>query len=163
MILILMRHGVAEDSEPDESRILTQKGAKRVMQAAKVLRRLDLYPDVFLSSFRVRAVQTADTVRNTLNMKDKIERIGALDFAATWEDFAAVVNARVGELDSGAIVFAAGHQPSIGRFVSAALTGTEQDMEIKKGAFVVIQFEEEARAGAGVLEVAMTAGVARSV
>ena len=64
MKIYLMRHGVARepgdvDFEVDSQRPLTAKGRDNVTQIARALKKLDVRPDLILSSPYVRAEQTA--------------------------------------------------------------------------------------------------------
>ena len=76
MDCILMRHGIAVDREewkgPDEDRPLTDRGAKRVAQAAAGLQWMDVNPIHLLSSPLVRAVETAKIVHDVLKVRSTV-------------------------------------------------------------------------------------------
>ena len=55
MRIVLLRHGIAIDRDhpdcpPDPERFLTSEGQQRTRRAVKGLRRLDVRPDLVLSS-----------------------------------------------------------------------------------------------------------------
>jgi phosphohistidine phosphatase len=84
MLLILMRHGIAEPREAaapgaDAERALTERGADRVRQAAAGLRALEVRPERIVSSPLLRALQTARIVAEVLGLPaEGIERSEAL-------------------------------------------------------------------------------------
>lgn len=63
-VLVLMRHGVAEDDHPggDRERRLTDHGLERAGLAAEGLMALGIRPDAVVTSPLVRCVQTAELV-----------------------------------------------------------------------------------------------------
>lgn len=73
MQLYLMRHGLAGDRETwegdDRLRPLTEKGERRIREAAAGLSCLNLHVDTLLTSPLTRARQTADIVGETLSLK----------------------------------------------------------------------------------------------
>ncbi|CEJ44999.1 phosphohistidine phosphatase SixA [Umezakia ovalisporum] len=63
MQLYLIRHGIAEEKQPDikdEDRRLTQKGRQKTEKVARKIKKLGLQFDVILTSPLVRARQTAE-------------------------------------------------------------------------------------------------------
>jgi len=67
MLLYLMRHGIAADLDalpgtPDAQRPLTEEGVKKTQAVARALARLEIAPQVVLTSPLTRAVQTAEIV-----------------------------------------------------------------------------------------------------
>jgi len=62
MLLLLMRHGIAEELRPnqtDAERVLTEKGKKKTRDAVCGLRVLHPNIDLIATSPKLRAVQTA--------------------------------------------------------------------------------------------------------
>jgi phosphohistidine phosphatase len=163
MILVLMRHGIAADLEPDEDRPLTPKGEKRVRQVAQVMEQFGLVPDVVLTSFRLRAIQTAQLVVRTLKQPLKPVRIPEIDILERWDDFARAVNAQAAELEDDAIILCVGHQTQIGCMATMAMHGQEFGMEIPKAGLMAFSFDGEVTAGAGRLDFALTPRWARSL
>src|SRR5687767_13521847 len=82
MDVIFFRHGIAVEQEEwegaDADRPLTKGGAESTKLAAQGLRVLKLRPDVLLCSPLVRAQQTAELVKDALDVKTKIEVIDEL-------------------------------------------------------------------------------------
>lgn len=163
MILVLMRHGIAADGEPDEERPLTPKGETRVRQVAEAMDRLGLVPHLVLSSFRLRAIQTAEIVIDTLELKLDPLRIHEIDITVRWEQFARAVNAHAAKLGNDAIVLCVGHQTQIGCMASMALHGSEMGMPMRKAGIMAFSFDGPIEAGMGELQVAMTPRWARAI
>lgn len=164
MLLVLMRHGIAEDGPEDEKRKLTPKGRERV---ALVARSLDLYgvrPGIVLSSHRVRALETAEIVCSNLGLKvSRITRTPALDLHESWRNFADAVNGAAQGVEPDTTVLACGHQPQLGMLATMALTGHESPIGLKKGSVLGIQFNGPVDAGHGELRFYLTAAMARAL
>lgn len=162
MLLLLMRHGIAEDigagtDAEDAARALTGKGRKETDRVAGMLKKLGLKPNVFLSSSRVRAKQTAKIVAKKFDAK-KIEETDALDFTSTFEILAEELNARARKRKS-AVVFAASHEPFCSEFLRHAVRDGGVEIPFTKSAVAVVEWKGEARPGAGKLLLYLTAGI----
>lgn len=162
MLLILMRHGIAEDGMPDEARRLTPKGKARVALMASMLEKLDVLPDLVLTSPRARARETAEVVRRELGLKPEAVVMDALDFHHGWSSFAAALSEATARLDPSATVLACGHQPQFGRLATAALLGEEREMDVKKASLMGIRFEAGPALGAGSLRFYLTPAMAKA-
>ena len=162
MLLILMRHGIAEDGTPDEARKLTRKGRARVLLMARMLDKFDLSPDLILTSPRVRARQTAEIVARELGNPAAIDETEALDFHHGWKEFSEDLIRRASAMDSSATVLACGHQPQFGRLATAALLGEERDFEVKKASLLGLRFGGDIVAAGAALRFYMTPAMARS-
>jgi len=85
MELILFRHGIAADVDPDTgddaARPLTDEGIARTQQAAAGLARIIEKPTLVLASPKVRAAQTADIVVRALKVDNA--KLQTLDTLAT--------------------------------------------------------------------------------
>ena len=162
MILVLMRHGIAEDTTPDETRALTAKGGKRVRQVAKVMGRFGLWPDLILTSFRLRAIQTAELVVDTLDLDLKPVCIPEIDLFVAWKDFARAINEQAEHLDPDSVILCVGHQTQIGCMATMAMLGNEGGMPMRKAGVMAFTFEGPIEAGLGELYFAMTPRWARS-
>lgn len=69
MKFYFLRHGEADWNDwtqPDDERPLTKKGRKQVQTVARALRKLELQPDVILTSPLPRAAETAEAVSAAL-------------------------------------------------------------------------------------------------
>ena len=131
MKIYLVRHGIAyEPGEPgyedDTQRPLTDKGRDKMSKVAHVLKRLNVKPDVILSSPYLRARQTAEILAKELKYKkDKIEFSERLLPESQPEPMIAEIIEKyiVEEL---VIV---GHEPCLGLLVST-LTAGDLDLAI---------------------------------
>ena len=80
MKIYLVRHGIAyEPGEPgyedDTQRPLTDKGRDKMNKVAHVLKRLNMKPDVILSSPYLRTRQTAENSCQRAKIQEKQDRI----------------------------------------------------------------------------------------
>ncbi len=120
MELILWRHAEAEDSFPDLSRELTEKGRKQAAKTAAFLRQ-HLPPDArILVSPATRTQQTVAALTSDFTTVPAIApgaSVHAVLQAARWPD-------------AGGTVLVVGHQPTLGT-VAAQLLGCEP-LRIKK-------------------------------
>ncbi|CAN5273276.1 phosphohistidine phosphatase SixA [soil metagenome] len=167
MILLLMRHGIAEEladagDVDDAGRELTTGGRKKLREVAKYLRRAEMIPTLYLSSPRKRAIQTAKEVMKTCDGDERIVELDSLDIGAVWRDFVNDVHllAKKKKTDAS-IVLASGHMPSCGQFVTEALTGLPMGFEFKKGAVVALEWDGEIAESGARLLFYMTAKFAR--
>lgn len=135
MRLLLMRHGVAEDSGPatgfrDEPRALTDEGRARMESAARGVARLSLGAEVVLTSPLTRCRQTAEIVAGALGLHVHEDR--RLAPGAELDDLAEALLAH----PEAGCVLACGHQPDMSGIV-AELTGGL--VEFRKGALAVVE------------------------
>ena len=77
MEIYLVRHGIAAErgthSGPDEERALTAEGRRKVRGVAEAMRAMKLSFDVILTSALVRALQTAEIVADSLQLKRRLQ------------------------------------------------------------------------------------------
>jgi len=161
MLLILMRHGIAEDTIPDEARILTPKGRKRTVQMTDLLKKLGLTPDVVLCSPRARATETAEIVCKRMKLKHDAVVTDALDFGASWEHFAGTLQLTTDQRQTPKIILAVGHQPHLGMMATIALAGEDLGMELRKGSCLGLRFDDAIAEAAASLEFYLTPRLAR--
>lgn len=123
-----LRHGEAEDTEPDFDRRLTPKGQRQAREAGAALAVLGVEFELCLSSPKERALDTAKLACESLGIEVTIEerltggRFDPLDLAAG--------------LDSVLLV---GHEPDFSDAI-AELTGGRVDM--KKGGVAAVDGRE---------------------
>lgn len=166
MILLLMRHGIAEVIEDDGSdlddaqRELTKKGRKRVTSIARFLRDSGLAPDFCLSSPRLRALQTGLIVSELCEAPTGPKRVDSLDFGGTWGEFVKDVR-RVTRGRRKCVVLATGHEPCMGDFLAQALVPAHHAIPFRKGAVAAISWEGGIAEREGRLLFYMTAAAAR--
>lgn len=124
MDMILWRHAEAENTTPDEGRVLTARGRRQARAMAKWLREHVKGKVRVVASNALRAQQTAQALVNDFEISSDIA-VGASPM-----DIINIVGWPGGE---GTTIIV-GHQPTLGRVASLLLTGKEADGQIKKGA-----------------------------
>ena len=124
MDMILWRHAEAENTTPDEGRVLTAKGRRQARAMAKWLREHVKGKVRVVASSALRAQQTAQALVNDFDISSDIA------VGASPQDVLNLVGWPNGE---GTTVVV-GHQPTLGQVASLLLTGKEADGQIKKGA-----------------------------
>lgn len=167
MILLLMRHGLAEEAgdstdREDARRALTSKGRRRVRDVAAFLALAGMVPDVYLTSPRLRAVQTAREVASVLHFKGAVEECEALDFGGDWPAMAARL-AEVTTKNPGAIVLAAGHEPQLGVWLGQLIAGGGAAIPMRKAAVAGLEWRGGLDDSPPELLFYMTARMARGV
>jgi phosphohistidine phosphatase len=132
--LALLRHGVAEDADPeggDEARALTPDGAQRMRWAAAGMASLGLRPEVVLTSPLIRCRETADIVVDAVGGEvvadDRLKPGMGLDELA----------GAVAIVPEAARVMVCGHQPDLSQVAAELLGGGR--VEFQKGALVVLE------------------------
>jgi len=149
MRLILFRHGLAGTHDPaqwadDRLRPLTPRGQKRTRQAARGLIKLEKSIDVILTSPLVRAMQTAEILRDEAG-KTKIEAFAPLSSGGSLRE----VIRRLQQSASGASIALVGHEPDLGRLAGRLVLGAETPLPLKKAGACIIGFVSTVRAGHG--------------
>ncbi len=152
MDCLLIRHGIAvEPNEWDgaeEERPLTEKGRKRVRQAASGLALLDVAPTHLLSSPFARARETAKLIQTVLCPAIPIQLLNDLAVESTPER---LLN-RLREYPSDAVVLCVGHEPLLGRMAGVLLCGKPADgFAMKKSGAALIHLQGDVRPGQGTL------------
>jgi phosphohistidine phosphatase len=133
MIVVLFRHGIAQDrdapdSPPDAERRLTSRGIRRTHQAARGLARLELEPQAVLSSPYARARETADIALEELRLEGRdVVLTDALLPEAPPADLLRVVE----RLDVGCVL-CTGHAPHLDRLIAHVLGTNAPVTELKK-------------------------------
>jgi phosphohistidine phosphatase len=146
LILYFLRHGRAEERHPggrDEDRQLSDEGVAQLRAAAPAWRRLNLRPDVILSSPLPRALRTAELLAEALRARAPfaIERLAP---GAAWSDFG---RSLADHPDARRVVFV-GHEPDLSRAVTM-LTGAA--VRLRPGGLAAIEFPGVPEPGAGEL------------
>ena len=153
MILLFIRHGIAEDRDPeiwpdDHQRPLTAKGIRRFRRVARCLRELCPEVEAVWSSPLVRAWQTAEILEEEAEWPAP-EQLDALKPGASPEALLSFLSRR-SSIDRGVLV---GHEPGLSEAISFFLSGPEATVtvEMKKGGVASLRFGKSLRAGAGKL------------
>ncbi|OQW33577.1 MAG: hypothetical protein A4E19_04115 [Nitrospira sp. SG-bin1] len=150
MDCILVRHGIAMEPEEwegtEENRPLTEKGKRRVRQAAEGLAALDCKPTHLLTSPFVRAYDTARLLRVALCPMVKVETREELAVGAKPDQLVSVLHT----LPSDAVVVCVGHEPQLGEAASLLLCGKVlSNFPLKKAGAACIAGENTMKPGQG--------------
>jgi phosphohistidine phosphatase len=143
--LHFLRHADAGDPEawtrPDAERPLSGKGEKQSDRLGRFLAGVDFEPDVFLTSPKLRAAQTAERVAEAVGAKVKVDHrlASGVDLAT--------VEAVLRDAGNPSRVVVVGHDPDFSDLVGE-LTGAP-GLEMKKGAIARIDVELPLRPGTG--------------
>jgi phosphohistidine phosphatase len=134
VILYFLRHGKAGSPRAidDDARTLTGKGTAALRDAAPLWRRLNLRPDVVLSSPLPRALQTAELFCEAVGGSPVVD--DRLRPGADWGDLARAMAAHA---DARRVMFV-GHEPDLSSAV-ALLTGASS-VRMRKGGLACVEF-----------------------
>jgi phosphohistidine phosphatase len=143
VILYFLRHGKAGSPRPtdDDARELTDRGVDALRAAAPLWRRLNLRPDVVLSSPLPRALRTAELLCEAVGgspITDDRLRPGA-----TWADMG---RAMADHADARRVMFV-GHEPDLSAAV-AELSGAAS-VRLRKGGLACVEFYGIPEPGSG--------------
>jgi phosphohistidine phosphatase len=158
MLLLLIRHGIAEHREAfaktgqdDALRPLTLVGRQQMRQAAQGLRTIARKIDVLASSPFVRARETADVIMDEYDLPDIVVE-GALVPDARPSRFLDWLGSREGEC-----IAAVGHEPDLSRLACWFVAGAAEPwIELKKGGVCALQFSGRVRPGEAMLQWVLT-------
>lgn len=144
MILYFLRHGLAGSPRAgdDDARPLSEAGEAALRSAASLWRRLNLRPDVVLTSPLARAVRTAELVTEAVGGGTPVIH-DRLRPGAAWGDMA---RAMAGVADARRVLFV-GHEPDLSSAV-ALLTGASS-VRMRKGGLACVEFYGTPEPGAG--------------
>lgn len=136
--LYFVRHASAQSKaswdEDDDLRPLTRRGRERFSAGADALVRAGVLEcDLIVSSPLVRAMQTAELLRDALGGAAAIEEDARLGHGFDLPALASIIAERSAS-DAIAIV---GHNPSFAAVLSAATGGSE--IEVRKGAIALVE------------------------
>lgn len=147
MILYFLRHGKAGQPRPDhdDERELTDRGVAALHAAAPLWRRLDLRPNVVISSPLPRALQTADLFVDGVGLPEPPVVDHRLRPGASWADMA---GAAAEHPDARRIMFV-GHEPDLSA-AAAELTGA-RSIRLRKGGLAAVEFPGAPEPGHGEL------------
>ena len=140
MQIYILRHGIAEDSEPgqsDSERALTPEGRKKLRNVLRVAHQAGVAPALIITSPLKRAVQTAQLAAEILDYKGDLLRTKALEPGAhpqmVWEEI------RVHK-DEPAILLA-GHEPLFSSLTAYLLGCPDLQVDFKKGALTCVELD----------------------
>lgn len=166
MRLLVIRHGVAGDRDefaftgrPDAERPLTRDGREKMRRAAAGLASIVSDLDLIATSPLVRAVQTAEIVADAFAGRD-IVTLDELSPERPPDDLLPWLRSR----DPEASIAVVGHDPHLNFLVGWLVTGRHENfVELKKGAAVLLEFDDPPAAGGAMLIWALTPSVLRKL
>ena len=155
MKLVFVRHGLAGDKvkfalsgRPDSERQLTEKGVKKLKQAAGGLKKILGPVDAVVSSPYLRAVQTAGILAKKLKVK-RTRKTAALEPSGTLAKLFKYLQGYA----PGATVVLAGHEPHLGNMISQCLGGPGAAFaSLGKGGACLIEFTGKPAPGKAALK-----------
>jgi phosphohistidine phosphatase len=157
-LLLLLRHGIAEDAERDqrdEDRRLTSEGKRKLRNAVGGMRMTGIPVEVILTSPLRRARETAEIVAEGYDGDaDAVIVTPALNPAGGTDAVFAVL----AEHNESAAIMLVGHQPDMGELASTLLAGTPTLVQLpfKKAGLAGITVASLPPRSAGVLEFFVT-------
>jgi len=144
MELYIIRHGLAhplgqKNDFADERRTLTSQGRDRVREIAKGLRKLEVRPEMVLTSPLIRAQETAEIVADSLGVdKDMLITTQNLAPGSKFEELLAEIKEK--HVESIALV---GHQPDLGELAGLVVSGQNHvAVPLRKGGVCCIDVTE---------------------
>jgi phosphohistidine phosphatase len=143
VILYFLRHGKASSPQQgdDAARELTEGGRERLRAAAPLWRRLNLRPEVVITSPLVRARQTAEIVCEVLGGEPVADEL--LQPGASWGQLA---RAMAQHPDARRVMFV-GHEPDLSSAI-AHLTGAAS-VRMRAGGVACLEFYGVPEPGGG--------------
>lgn len=152
MECIFIRHGIAVEPEEWEGaearRPLTEKGKRRVRQAAAGLASMSLTPTHLLSSPFARARETADIIRAVLCRSMTLGTLEELAVGSTPDRLLG----RLRTFPSDSIVLCVGHEPLLGELAALLLCGkVTAGFAMKKAGAALIHLPGHVMPGQGLL------------
>jgi phosphohistidine phosphatase len=164
VVIYLMRHGIAADPAPgvsDADRALTPDGMRKTTRVAVGLQKLEVAPDLILSSPLRRAEETARLVAEVLTQGTRIELYPALAGGVAAEEIAKGLRPHRGLRE----LLLVGHQPDLGDLASYLMTGAASlaPLPFRKAGVAAISVGSLPPRAAGVLEWFLTPGQLRAI
>lgn len=143
MTLYFLRHGDAGPPDPadDDGRELTIRGREMLTAAGRLWRRLNLRPDIVLSSPLPRARQTAEIAVEAVGGELLVDE--RLRGGASWPDMAQSMAAH----PSARRVLFVGHEPDLSSAITH-LTGASS-VRMRKGGLACVEFYGVPEPGGG--------------
>ncbi len=118
MYLYLVQHGEAKREEEDPQRGLTEKGFQDVTKVCSYLKRIGIKASKVFHSGKLRAMQTARAIAETIEAKlVETDGLAPMDDPLIWVE-------RIKGIDED--IFLVGHLPHLSRLASLLLSGDRE-------------------------------------
>jgi phosphohistidine phosphatase len=153
MLLYFLRHGdaIQKASLDDSERPLSELGRKQATVVGEFLRTMEATIDVVVSSPLVRAVETAEIVRKSLDVR-KSEATEHLVPGTRKKQLLDLLNS----MKVSSIILV-GHEPHLSQTISLLLSGQESlPIEMKKCSLACLVVSEPVRGGHALLQWLLT-------
>jgi len=144
MELYLIRHGLAhplgqKNDFIDEKRTLTAQGRDRIREVARGLRKLEVRPEIVLTSPLARAQETAEIVADSLGVDKRL--VLTTDNLAPDSSFDVLfAEIKAKQAESIALV---GHEPHLGELAGTIISGAQSvALPLRKGGVCCIDVTE---------------------
>jgi len=143
VILYILRHGVAEDAPPggdDAARRLTPRGRSKMEEEAVGMCAVGIELDVILTSPLPRAAETATIVAAAYQGRPVPKEFAALEPGVAPAEIVQALRPFVRHEH----VMVVGHEPSLSRLASLALTGAPDRLaiDLKKGGCIALELDK---------------------
>lgn len=163
-VIYLVRHGIAAEPAArtaDSERPLTDEGTRKMTRAALGLKRLEIVPDVVLSSPLRRAQETAALLASTLAPDLEVEIYQPLAPGGVPVELLRGLR----PYRAAGHLILVGHQPDLGELASHLLTGSIAlaPLPFKKGAVAAIEVASLPPRTTGVLRWFLTSTQLRAI
>ena len=142
---LAIQRGIAQF--PNDDRPLTGEGIQKMKKGARGLKSLLPALDDIFSSPLVRALDTAKIAADALGFSRPILQCAEILPEAGFREFLAMIE----EHAAAEAVLVVGHEPNLGKTVSALLGAQRTMIELKKGGACLVRVEGTPAAGAGTL------------
>jgi len=165
MKLYLVRHGIAQDRlggavQSDFQRPLTEEGKKETHMVALALKKLNVQPDLIVTSPLTRAEETAKILQEVLSSKHELAIAEALAPGGT----TGAIFKFLEKFDQIQEIFLVGHEPDIGRLAGQLLwCGSDFDMPFKKAGVCRIDLADLPPTSPGTLKWFLTPKIMNSL
>lgn len=146
MDLILWRHAEAEDSIPDATRKLTEKGLKQAQKMARWLEPKLPKDTRIIVSPATRTQQTASALTSHFETSDQL---------GTSTTPHKVLNTIAWPEEEGTVLVV-GHQPTLGKIASLLLKGDETGFSVRKGSIWWFSYKQKDERESIILRAVMT-------
>jgi len=151
MDVLLIRHAESGERDvavypDDDLRPVTVEGRRKMIRLARAMQLMGIRFDMIATSPLVRAVQTAEIVREVFDHERPADVSDTLGHACTPGNVIRLLE----QYPNDATVVLVGHEPALSR-VAAAMIGapSETGIALKKGGSIGISFEGAATLGRG--------------